>query len=110
MAVGRLATPTTTRLIPADGWWANFVDSSKGVRATEDVEVKWARYPAEDKRSEWTSGDQRTTLVMLISGEFRVDVMGGSTTMTRQGDYVMWGPGVDNAWETSKDSLVLTVR
>ena len=54
--------------------------------------------------------DAETTLVFLISGQFRVDVTGGSKTMTRQGDYIMWGPGIDHSWEALADSVVMTVR
>jgi quercetin dioxygenase-like cupin family protein len=93
------------------GWLiGHFIDPSQGVRSTKDVEVKWAKHPEGDKRPEWTSDDRRTTLVLLISGEFRVDVTGGATTMNRQGDYVMWGPGIDHSWEAIADSVVMTVR
>jgi hypothetical protein len=76
------------------GWLAgHFIDPSQRVRASKDVEVKWANHHAGDKRPEWTSDDQRTTLVMLISGEFRVEVTGGNEVMNKRGDYVMWGRG-----------------
>lgn len=93
------------------GWLVgHFIDQSQGIRATEDVEVKWARHAAGDKRSEWASGELRTTLVILVSGEFRVDVTGGTKTMNRQGDYVMWGPGIAHSWEALDESVVTTVR
>lgn len=93
------------------GWLVgHFIDPSEGVRSSKDVEVKWANHPAGDKRPEWTSDDQRTTLVLLISGNFRIDLTGGSKTMQRQGDYVMWGAGVDHSWEALEDSVVMTVR
>lgn len=93
------------------GWLVGqFIDPSEGVRSSKDVEVKWAHHPVGDKRPEWTSDDRRTTLVMLIDGRFRVDLTDGSSTMVRQGDYVMWGPGTDHSWEALADSVVLTVR
>ncbi|VVJ18352.1 Uncharacterised protein [Amycolatopsis camponoti] len=93
------------------GWLVgHFIEPAQGVRATEDVEVKWAHHSAGDRRSAWMSGDWRTTLVILISGEFRVDLTGGSRTMNCQGDYVMWVPGCDHSWEAATDSLVLTIR
>lgn len=93
------------------GWLiGHFIDPSEGVRSSKDVEVKWGTHPAGDKRPEWTSDDQRTTLVLLVQGNFRVDLTEGSSTMTRQGDYVMWGPGIDHTWEANEDSVVITVR
>ncbi|SFQ77599.1 signal peptidase I [Amycolatopsis rubida] len=80
------------------GWLVgHFIDPSHGGRATSDVEVKWAHHNARERRLHWTSDDQRTTLVILISGTFRVDVTDGSRTMSRQGDYMMWGPGTDHS-------------
>jgi hypothetical protein len=93
------------------GWLVgHFIDPSQGVRSSKDVEVKWGIHPSGEKRPEWTSDDQRTTLVMLIEGRFRVDLPKGGKTMTRQGDYVMWGPGIDHSWEALEASVVLTVR
>lgn len=93
------------------GWLVgHFLDPSQGVRSTDYVEVKWAHHSLGDKRSEWTVGDQRTTLVILVGGKFRVDVTDGSRTMSSPGDYVMWGPGIDHSWEAVADSVVLTVR
>jgi quercetin dioxygenase-like cupin family protein len=30
--------------------------------------------------------------------------------LTRPGDYVVWGPGVDHSWRAEQDAVVLTVR
>ena len=93
------------------GWLlGHFIDPADGVRSTKDVEVKWGIHPPGDKRPEWTSDDQRTTLVLLVEGMFRVNLTEGSVTMTRQGDYIMWGPGIDHTWEALSDSIVITVR
>lgn len=93
------------------GWLiGHFIDPSEGMRSSNDIEVKWFHHPAGDKRPEWTSDEQRTTLVLLINGRFRVDLTEGGATMARQGDYVMWGPGIDHSWEALADSVVMTVR
>ncbi|HEX3779681.1 MAG TPA: signal peptidase I [Pseudonocardiaceae bacterium] len=93
------------------GWLlGHFIDPSQGVRSTKDVEVKWGVHPAGDKRPEWTSDDMRTTLLLLVQGSFRIDLTEGSTVLARQGDYAMWGPGVDHSWEALADSTVITVR
>jgi quercetin dioxygenase-like cupin family protein len=93
------------------GWLlGHFIDPSEGVRSTKDVEVKWGIHPAGEKRTEWTSDDQRTTLLFLVQGHFRVNLTEGNVTMTQQGDYAVWGPGIDHSWEAISDSVVITVR
>jgi quercetin dioxygenase-like cupin family protein len=93
------------------GWLlGHFIDSSEGVRSSKDVEVKWATHPAGDKRPEWTSDDQRTTLLLLVQGNFRLDLTEGSINLTKQGDYVLWGPGIDHTWEAIDETVIITVR
>lgn len=93
------------------GWLlGHFIDPAQGVRSTKDVEVKWGIHPAGDRRPEWTSDDQRTTLLLLVEGNFRVDLTEGSAILARQGDYAVWGPGIDHSWEALADSVVITVR
>jgi hypothetical protein len=74
------------------------VTSPGSVRHSEDVEVKWALHPRGETRSEWVTGEVRTTLHRLISGRFRVQLPDEEVTLTEQGDYVMWGPGVDHSY------------
>jgi hypothetical protein len=93
------------------GWLVgHFLPPSAGVRANGAVEVKWANHPTGDTRHDWASDDHRTTLVMLIDGEFRIDLTAGTSVLRRSGDYVMWGPGIDHSWTALSDSTVLTVR
>jgi quercetin dioxygenase-like cupin family protein len=93
------------------GWLlGHFIDPAQGVRSTKDVEVKWGVHPAGDERAEWTADDQRTTLVLLVDGSFRIDLTEDSVTLAKQGDYALWGPGVDHSWEALSDSVIVTVR
>jgi hypothetical protein len=93
------------------GWLVgHFIDPAQGVRSSKDVEIKWAVHPGDDKRAEWTADDRRTTLVLLVYGNFRVDLTEASVILGRQGDYVLWGPGIDHTWEALSDSVVVTVR
>jgi quercetin dioxygenase-like cupin family protein len=48
--------------------------------------------------------------VLLVSGKFRVDLTVGSVTMDRQGDYIVWGPGIDHSRQAEQASVVVTVR
>jgi hypothetical protein len=93
------------------GWLlGHFIDPAQGVRSSKDVEVKWGIHPAGEKRAEWTADDQRTTLVLLVQGNFRIDLTETSVILGKQGDYVLWGPGIDHTWEALSDSVIVTVR
>jgi hypothetical protein len=82
----------------------HFVDPASGgsVRATDALEIKWGIHPAGQERPEWTADKRRSTLVLLVSGKFRVDLTVGSVTMDRQGDYIVWGPGIDHSWQAEQ--------
>ena len=94
------------------GWLlGHFVDASEGgPRRTEAVEVKWGVHPAGQTRAGWTRDEQRTTMVVLVSGRFRLDLTVGSTRLEQQGDYLVWGPGIDHSWQAEQDSTVICIR
>ena len=93
------------------GWLlGHFIDPAHGIRNTEALEVKWGIHPAGRTRRSWTEGETRTTMAILVSGRFRIDLSTGSVTLGRQGDFVVWGPGIDHSWESETDSVVITVR
>lgn len=93
------------------GWLVgHFLGPDSGVRATTDVEVKWGVHCAGERRGQWTQGESRTTLVLLVQGSFVVELSDGEVALTRQGDYLMWGPGIEHQWRAVTDSVVVTVR
>ena len=93
------------------GWIVgHFVDDPPGIRTTGDVEIKWAHHPAGEERESWVTGEHRTTIFFLIDGRFRLELRDESLLLEHQGDYVMWGSGVDHRWHAEQDSVVLTVR
>ena len=95
------------------GWMLGHFMSEPGgasIRATNALEVKWGIHPAGQERPAWTSGDDRTTMVILVSGRFYVNLTVGSVLLERQGDYAVWGPGIDHSWKAEDDSVVITVR
>lgn len=56
------------------------------------------------------TGETATTLCMLIRGRFRAHLSTGTYTLANEGDYIMWGPGVDHLWHAEQNSTVLTIR
>jgi hypothetical protein len=93
------------------GWiLGHFIDHADGIRHTKDVEVKWGIHPAGDRRAEWTTGEHRTTLLLLVQGRFQIDLSDDSRVLSDRGDYILWGPGIDHSWEALADSIVVTIR
>lgn len=92
------------------GWLLGHFKDTADPRHSEDVEIKWGVHPPGDTRASWVTGEQRTALLVLVSGRFRVELPGRSVLLERQGDYVVWGRGVDHSWYAEEESVVLTVR
>jgi len=55
------------------------------------------------------AGEERSALVMLISGRFRLEFPGRSVLLARQGDYVVFRQ-VSHSWHAEEASVVLVVR
>ncbi|SDZ45518.1 hypothetical protein SAMN05444365_11828 [Micromonospora pattaloongensis] len=92
------------------GWLLGHFMPPASARHSTEVEIKWGVHPPGDRRAQWTSGERRTALLVLISGRFRVELPDRTVLLTEQGDYVIWGPGVDHSWYAEQQSVVLTVR
>ncbi|GGL56085.1 hypothetical protein GCM10010095_46370 [Streptomyces anthocyanicus] len=92
------------------GWLLGHFKDPSDLRHSEDVEIKWGVHPKGDERAHWVTGEDRTALQVLVSGRFRVDFPGRSVVLAEQGDYVVWGRGVDHSWYAEEESVVLTVR
>ena len=92
------------------GWIVGAFMNPGDLRMTADVEIKWGTHRAGDQRANWEDDEKRTTLLILVSGRFRIDLSSDSHMLTRQGDYAMWGPGVGHSWKAEEDSVVITVR
>jgi len=50
------------------GWLLGYFMPPGEARHSEDVEVKWAIHPEGDQRSQWVEGEERSALLLLISG------------------------------------------
>lgn len=92
------------------GWLLGHFKPAGDPRHSADVEIKWGVHPPGDERAQWVSGEERTALLILISGRFRVELPGRSVLLAKQGDYVVWGHGVDHSWRAEEASVVMTVR
>jgi hypothetical protein len=91
------------------GWLLGHFMPAGDVRHSTDVEIKWGVHPGGDQRAQWVTQEQRTAMIVLVSGRFRVELPGRSVLLAEQGDYVVFG-GVDHSWHAEEDSVVLGVR
>jgi mannose-6-phosphate isomerase-like protein (cupin superfamily) len=81
-----------------------------GLRHSDIVEVKYGVHAKGEVRTEWVTGEARTTLFILQSGRFTMRFRDKDAVLEKPGDYVMWGPGVDHRWEALEDRTGITVR
>ncbi len=93
------------------GWFlGHFVTPRDDPRSTSLLEVKWGVHKAGDGRREWAVNAEATTLSILIQGRFRLQFPEQEFLLSREGDYVLWLPGVSHSWLAEEDSTVVTVR
>ncbi|MFH8257705.1 signal peptidase I [Streptomyces roseolus] len=92
------------------GWLLGHFKDPSDPRHSEAVEIKWGVHPEGDERAGWVRGEERTALLVLVRGCFLVELPGRTVRLEREGDYVVWGRGVDHSWFAEKESVVLTVR
>jgi hypothetical protein len=92
------------------GWLLGHFKDIGDPRHSEAVEIKWGVHPRGDARLQWVRAEERTALLVLISGRFRVELPGRNILLEQQGDYVVWGRGVDHSWFAEEESVLLTVR
>ncbi|HET6480628.1 MAG TPA: signal peptidase I [Actinoplanes sp.] len=96
---------------PAEqGWLLGHFRPTDDPRHSADVEIKWGRHPKGDRRARWVRGEERTALLILISGRFHMEFPDRTVVLTEPGDYVVWGRGVDHSWLAEEETVILTVR
>jgi hypothetical protein len=116
---GLLTSPLVTEAIyvgnagedaPANrGWLLGHFKPPDDARHSDEVEIKWAVHAEGDRRADWVVAEQRSALILLVSGRFRVDLPGRSALLAEQGDYVVFR-GVSHSWEAEEASVVVAVR
>ncbi len=82
----------------------------EGIRHQDDLEIKYGVHKAGESRTEWVTGETRTTLCMLLTGKSCVEFPEKIVELNEPGDYVIWGAGFDHKWGAIKDSTILTIR
>ena len=91
-------------------WIVGHFIPADNIRHSDNVEIKWAVHKQGEKRQEWVTGEKRTSIAILVSGKVIFEFRDKKCELSNQGDYVMWGVGVDHRWEVVEDSVIITVR
>jgi quercetin dioxygenase-like cupin family protein len=93
------------------GWFlGHFVAGDESPLRSEDVELKWFVHAAGESRPEWSPPSPARTLNLLLRGRFVLRFPDGEVALEREGDFVVFGPGVSHSYRSVEESLVLTVR
>ncbi len=83
---------------PTRGWLlGHFLGEDGGIRASDAVEVKWGVHPVAEGRGAWSTDEQRTTLLLLVRGRFRLDLSVASITLEREGDVTVRWPSIPSS-------------
>jgi hypothetical protein len=91
------------------GWLLGHFIPDGDIRHSNDVEIKWGVHPQGEERAQWVASEERTSLHVLISGRFRIEVPGDSILLAEQGDYVVLHK-IGHSWRAEEDSILLSVR
>lgn len=93
----------------ARGWLLGHFVPVDDARHADDLEIKWGVHPSGDMRAQWVTDEKRSTVVLLISGRFRVELPERSVLLAQQGDYVVFR-NLSHSWRAEEDSIVLVIR
>ena len=91
------------------GWVVGHFMPPGDPRHSDEVEIRWAVHPKGEQRAEWVTGETRSSVLMLISGRFRVELPERSVLLAEPGDYVVFHR-VDHSWRAEEPSIVLGMR
>jgi hypothetical protein len=91
------------------GWLLGHFMAASDARHSDAVEIKWGAHPRGERRAQWVTDEQRSTVVLLVSGRFRVELPDRDVLLAEPGDYVVFH-GVGHSWEAEEDCVVLVVR
>ena len=85
------------------GWFlGHFMPGEANPLRTGELELKWYTHARGETRAEWAPGNPVKTLVLLFPDQ--------EVSLEKEGDFVLFGPGMPHSYRSVEESLVLTVR
>jgi hypothetical protein len=93
------------------GWFlGHFMPGADNPLRSEDLELKWYTHAKGETRDQWAPANPVRTLNVLIRGKFTLLFPDEEVTLEREGDFVLFGPGIAHSYRCVEESLILTVR
>jgi hypothetical protein len=93
------------------GWFlGHFMPGADNPLRTTDVELKWYMHAKGETREQWSPPNAVRTLNILIRGRFALLFPEREVLLEKEGDFVLFGPGIAHSFRSEEESLVLTVR
>ena len=93
------------------GWFlGHFMRGDDNPLRTSELELKWYTNAKGETRSEWAPGNPVKTLNILVRGHFVLLFPDREIALEKEGDFVLFGPGVPHSFRSEQESLVLTIR
>lgn len=93
------------------GWFlGHFMPGAENPLRSEAVELKWWTHAKGETRPEMAPGNPVRTLNVLIRGRFVLVFPDQEVLLEKEGDFVLFGPGMPHSYRSVEESLVLTVR
>ena len=93
------------------GWFlGHFITGEDNPLRSSDLEVKWFTHACGEARAEWSPANDVRTLNILIRGRFVLVFPDHEVLLEKEGDFVLFGPGIAHSFRSEEESLVLTVR
>ncbi|MEO6026436.1 MAG: signal peptidase I [Candidatus Binatia bacterium] len=93
------------------GWFlGHFIPGTDNPLRSSDVELKWYTHAKGETRAEWAPATSVRTLNILIRGRFALVFPNEEVLLAKEGDFVLFGPGVPHSFRSIEESTVLTVR
>lgn len=93
------------------GWFlGHFMPGEDNPLRTSELELKWYSHAKGETRDTWAPANLVTTLNILIRGHFVLLFPDQEIALEKEGDFVLFGPGMPHSFRSVEESLVLTVR
>lgn len=93
------------------GWFlGHFMPGDDNPLRSSDLELKWFTHAKGETRGDWAPANSVKTLNILIRGHFVLLFPEREVALEKEGDFVLFGPGLPHSYRSEQESLVLTVR